>query len=57
MPATDVGDNIYSKHNEVCPVVTPDGTYLFYSSVSGERNAVLWVENAITEKLRHEVLK
>lgn len=56
-PAVNMGDAINSEHNEVCPVVTPDGKYLFYLSASSERNEVYWVDTEIITRLRREILK
>jgi hypothetical protein len=49
--AINMGDTINTEHNEVCPVVTPDGKYLFYTSVSRERNAICWVSTGIINDL------
>ena len=50
--AVNMGDTINSLHNEVCPVVTPDGKYLFYCRLSGDINEVYWVSTAVIDSLK-----
>lgn len=52
--AVNMGEPINSKHNEVSPVVTPDGKYLVFLRVSGEVNDVYWTSTEIIERLRRE---
>lgn len=50
--AVNMGDTVNSLHNEVCPVVTPDGKYLFFTRISGEINEVFWVSSAVIDSLK-----
>jgi predicted alpha/beta superfamily hydrolase len=50
--AVNMGDTVNSLHNEVCPVVTPDGRYLFFVRVSGEVNEMLWMSAEVIDSLR-----
>lgn len=50
--AVNMGDTINSLHNEVCPVVTPDGRYLFFLRVSGDINQVFWVSTQVIADMR-----
>ncbi len=52
LKAVNMGDTVNSLHNEVCPVVTPDGEYLFYCRISKEINEVLWVSADVIDSLR-----
>jgi hypothetical protein len=47
-----MGDTVNSLHNEVCPVVTPDGRYLFFVRVSGDVNEMLWMSAEVIDRLR-----
>ncbi|MBU1013921.1 MAG: hypothetical protein KKG99_13035 [Bacteroidetes bacterium] len=51
--AVNLGDRINSKGLEICPVVTPDGKYLFYM----RRDCVMWVSAKIIEDLKPKELK
>ncbi len=53
--AVNMGDSVNSLHNEVSPVVTPDGRYLLFLRVSGEVNDVYWTRADIIEQLRQQV--
>lgn len=47
-----MGAKINTPGNEICPVVTPDGKYLFFNSTrSGVQNAY-WVDAKIIEDLK-----
>ena len=50
--AVNMGDTVNSLHNEVCPVVTPDGKYLFFCRVSGSENKLYWVSSDVIERFR-----
>lgn len=52
--AVNLGDTVNSLHNEVCPIVTPDGRYLFFVRVSGEVNEMVWVNTEVIERLRDD---
>ena len=48
----NMGDTINSLHNEVCPVVTRDGKYLFFCRISGSENRLYWVSSEVIDRLR-----
>jgi predicted alpha/beta superfamily hydrolase len=50
--AVPLGEPVNSPHNEVCPVVTPDGRYLFFLRASGDVNDVFWVRAEVIEAAR-----
>ncbi|MGD8412629.1 MAG: hypothetical protein PVF33_00265 [Candidatus Latescibacterota bacterium] len=50
--AVNMGDAVNTLHNEVSPVVTPDGKYLFFLRVSGEVNDVFWVTADVIHDLQ-----
>lgn len=50
--AINLGDEINSLHNEVCPVVTPDGRYLIYLSLSGGINQLYWISTGFLGELK-----
>lgn len=52
MEAVNMGDTINSLHNEVCPVVTLDGKYLFFCRISGTENRLYWVSSEVIERFR-----
>ncbi|MBU1013924.1 MAG: hypothetical protein KKG99_13050 [Bacteroidetes bacterium] len=51
--AVNLGDRINSKGLEICPVVTPDGKYLFYM----RRDCVMWASAKIIDELKPKDLK
>jgi hypothetical protein len=50
--AANLGRTLNLEHNEVCPVVTPDGEYLFFLRVSREVNEVFWVSSSVIAAVR-----
>ena len=48
----NMGDTVNSLHNEVSPVVTPDGRYLLFLRVSGDVNDVYWTDADLIDALR-----
>jgi Tol biopolymer transport system component len=50
--AVNMGSVGNSEHNEVCPIITTDGRYLFFLRVSGSENGIYWVSTEILERLR-----
>lgn len=51
-PAQNLGPAVNTPHNEVAPVVTPDGLALVFARVSAEVNDVYWVSTRVIERLR-----
>lgn len=50
--ALNMGDVVNSEHNETCPVVTPDGQYLFFLRMSQDINDVFWMSTSVIAELR-----
>lgn len=50
---TNMGEKINSKGIELCPIVTPDGKYLFYM----RRDCVMWVSAKFIEELKPMEMK
>ncbi|MEM1337926.1 MAG: ankyrin repeat domain-containing protein [Bacteroidota bacterium] len=48
--AVNMGDAINTKHHELCPFVSKDGNYLFYTS----NQDIYWVSTAIFEELKRK---
>lgn len=46
--AFSLGDSINTKWNEICPALSPNGKYLFYTS----RTDIYWVSTKIIENLK-----
>lgn len=50
-PSINMGDSINSEHHELCPYVTKDGKYLFYTS----NQDIYWVSSKIIENYREKI--
>jgi hypothetical protein len=50
-PAENMGDVINSDADEICPSVSPDGKYLFFTSNRNGTSAVYWVDASVIEGL------
>lgn len=50
--ARNLGDTINTLHNDLCPIVTADGEYMFFLRVSGQVNDVYWVGTGFIEEMR-----
>jgi len=48
----NMGSPINSAANEYCPMITPDGRYLFFTSSRTGSGDIYWVEAAIVDELR-----
>jgi hypothetical protein len=51
-----LGPTVNSPSMDLCPLLSPDGKYLFFLSQRGGENQAWWVEAGIIEKLRREAL-
>ena len=47
-PSVNMGDSVNTQGHELCPFVTADGKYLFYTS----RQDIYWISTAVFESLR-----
>jgi Tol biopolymer transport system component len=52
-----MGEKINSSKHELCPIVSPDGKFLFFISLRGESKSVYWVNAKIIENLKPNELK
>jgi len=50
--AKNMGNTINSKANEICPSVTLDGKYLFFTKAQKGRGDVYWVDAQIIKRLK-----
>lgn len=50
--AVNLSETVNTKFNEACPIVSPDGKYLFFNSDRSGKSDIYWVSAAILEKLR-----
>ena len=48
----NLGPGVNSGGSEVCPVVSPDGRYLFYTSNRTGMASIYWVDASVIESLR-----
>jgi ankyrin repeat protein/Tol biopolymer transport system component len=55
--ARNIGNGVNSKNNEMWPVISPDGRYLFFASNRNGHVDVYWIETKIIEKLKPEYSK
>jgi hypothetical protein len=53
----NMGERVNSAGNDICPIVSPDGEYLFMMSSRNGNNDVYWMDAAIIEELRSEVMR
>jgi len=52
IPAKNMGPAVNSAYCEICPVVTPDGKYFFFTTRRRGNADIYWMTTAIIEKLR-----
>ena len=50
----NMGSAVNSDKRDFCPMVTPDGKYLFFSSKRVGEGDIFWVDAKIIEALRDE---
>ncbi|UCC82654.1 MAG: ankyrin repeat domain-containing protein [Gemmatimonadota bacterium] len=53
----NLGEPVTSRGNEICPIVSPDGRYLFFNSNRVGNDDNYWVDASFIEELRREVLR
>jgi hypothetical protein len=51
-PAQPLGDHVNTSGNELCPVVSPDGRYLFYTGRVDQGYGVYWLDASFIWRLR-----
>jgi Tol biopolymer transport system component len=52
-----MGKPINTKVYEYCPMVSPDGKYLFFSRFFEGKSDIYWVDSRIIDKYRPKELK
>ena len=55
--ARNMGANVNSISSEICPIVTLDGKYLFFTSRRRGNADIYWINSKIIEELKPEELK
>jgi len=53
----NLGEPVTSRGNEICPIVSSDGRYLFFNSNRAANDDNYWVEASFIEELRREALR
>jgi ankyrin repeat protein len=53
----NLGQPVSSEGNEICPIVSPDGKYLFFNSNRAGNDDNYWVDAGFIEDLRREVFR
>ncbi len=48
----NMGEPINSEAIDFCPMLSPDGSYLFFSSARGESTDIYWVDSATIHERR-----
>lgn len=51
--AVNMGEDVNSTSGEICPSVTPDGKYLFFTSRRRGKADIYWIDAEIIEDLRN----
>ena len=51
------GEPIATEANEICPMLSADGRYLFFNSSRRGNDDNYWVEASFIEDLRREALR
>jgi hypothetical protein len=54
-PLKNMGDAINSDKRDFCPMLTPDGEYLFFSSKRAGEGDIFWVDAKVIETLRNGI--
>ncbi|HER19627.1 MAG TPA: hypothetical protein ENO14_01120, partial [Chromatiales bacterium] len=55
-PAKNMGAAINSKGTDYCPMLSPDGRFLFYTSTREGHGNIYWVDAAVIEQLRERTI-
>ena len=50
--AVNLGETVNTKFNEACPIISPDGKYLFFNSDRRGKSDIYWVDAKIIDELR-----
>ena len=53
----NLGSVINTSASEFKPYVSPDGKYLFFSSIRKNKSEIFWVKSQIIDELKTKVLK
>lgn len=52
-PAVNLGPEVNSAGQDLCPIVSPDGRYLFFLSTRDGMSRVWWVDAEVIHRLHH----
>ena len=50
----NLGDKINTEISELCPTLSPDGRYLFFTRLKDQTGKVYWVSTDFIKKLRNQ---
>jgi ankyrin repeat protein len=53
-PPRNLGPRVNSEAADICPIVSPDGRYLFFNSTRGGNDDNYWVDAAVIRELRSQ---
>ncbi len=53
----NLGEPVTTRANEICPIVSPDGKYLFFNSSRAGNDDNYWVDASFIEDLRREAIR
>jgi ankyrin repeat protein len=53
----NLGQPVNTRANEICPIVSPDGKYLFFNSSRAGNDDNYWVDASFIEALRHQTTR
>lgn len=56
-PPMNLGQPVNTRANEICPIVSPDGKYLFFNSSRFGNDDNYWVEASFIEELRRRTTR
>jgi ankyrin repeat protein len=53
----NLGENINSDKDELCPIISPEGKYLFFLSTRNGNSNIYWIKTDFIEKLKPKELR
>jgi Tol biopolymer transport system component len=56
-PLKNMGKEINSEYTDYCPMLSPDGKYLFFTSTRTGNGDIYWVDAKIIEDLKPKELQ
>jgi len=55
--AVNMGPRVNSKSGEICPSVSPDGKYLFFTTTRRRNNDIFWMKADIIKEIKRKIIK